>query len=336
MNKASIFVLICLLFAFPLISNAGGMDIVPFRVTNQSPLVQIYGLPSESAARITQTGKHVANISLDSASSSTSHQNLRERISLDGETTRVTASVRYGFGERFEAGVAVPVVNQGGGFLDQFIINWHDAFSLPQGERTSTPKNRISYTYRKDGVQKLNMTRSDTAVGDISLFGGMQLFDTLTEKSRTSLALRGDLKLPTGDSGILAGSGSSDLALSLAASHNRYGGYGTTGVFGSFGILGMTRGDVLPDQQNRLAFFGTVGTGWSPASWISLKVQLNGHSPLYHGSDLTELVSNSLMLTTGGTLKLGALGLLDIGVSEDVAVATAPDVAFHIGFRREF
>lgn len=336
MTSIRILVLMLAIFAVPLISSAAGMDITPFRVTNQSPLIQIYGIPAESASIITPTGKHSATISVDSASSSTVNRTVRERISLDGETTRITTSVRYGFGKRFEAGVTIPVVNQGGGFLDQFIINWHNAFSLPQGERTSTTKNRLAFTYQKNNVQKLNMTRSDTSVGDISFFGGMQLLDTTSETSRSSIALRGDLKLPTGDSGMLAGSGSADLALSATASHNRYGAWGTTGVFGSFGMLGMTRGEVLSDQQNRFALFGTLGAGWSPASWISVKVQLNGHSPMYHGSDLTELRSSSLMLTTGGSLKLGKSYLLDIGVSEDIAVATSPDVAFHIALRREF
>lgn len=318
------------------LASADAMDLAPFRVTNQSPLVQIYGIPPESGATIIPGGKHSVAVFLDNASSSSSHRNRGERISFDGETNRITTSIRYGFGERFEAGFTVPVINQGGGFLDQFIINWHSAFSLPQGERTSTPKNRLSYTYHKDGVQKLNMIRSGTTVGDISVFGGLQLFDTTSETSRISLALRSDLKLPTGDSGMLAGSGSTDLALSAAVSCNRYGTWGTTGLFGSFGVAGMSRGDVLPDQQNRFALFGTFGTGWSPTSWLLFKLQLNGHSPLYHGSNLTELSSSSLMLTSGGTLKLGASYLLDIGVSEDVAVATAPDVAFHLGLRREF
>lgn len=329
-------VLMLLLFGVPLVSSASGMDITPFRVTNQSPLIRIYGIPEESGSIITPTGRHSAAISVDIASSSTVNRTVRERISLDGETTRVTTSIRYGFGERFEAGVTIPVVNQGGGFLDQFIIDWHNAFSLPQGERTSTPKNRLAFTYRKDGIQKLDMTRSDTSLGDISLFGGMQLLDATSDTSRSSVAVRAELKLPTGDSAMLAGSGSADLAISAAASRNSYGAWGTTGFFGSLGMLAMTRGKVLPDQQNRFALFGTMGAGWSPVTWIALKVQLNGHSPLYHGSDLTELRSSSMMLTTGGALKLGKSYLLDIGVSEDIAVATAPDVAFHIALRREF
>jgi hypothetical protein len=98
----------------------------------------------------------------------------------------------------------------------------------------------------------------------------------------------------------------------------------------------MSRGDVLPDQQNQLAGFGTVGLGWGPTEWISLKVQLNAHTALYHGSSLDELSKHALMLVGGGALRLPGDYLLNIGVSEDVAVATSPDVAFHLGVSKRF
>jgi hypothetical protein len=112
--------------------------------------------------------------------------------------------------------------------------------------------------------------------------------------------------------------------------------WGSLGLFGSVGGMVMTRGDVLPDQQNSLAGFGTLGLGWGPAEWISFKLQLNAHTPLYHGSSLDELSKTSLMLTSGGSLKLPGNYLLDIGVSEDVAVAASPDVALNLTLRKRF
>ena len=98
----------------------------------------------------------------------------------------------------------------------------------------------------------------------------------------------------------------------------------------------MTDGRVLKDQQQNMVGFGTVGLGWGPAEWITFKFQLNGSTAFYHGSSLDELSKNSLMLVTGGALKLPGDYLLDIGVSEDVAVATAPDVALHLGLSHQF
>jgi len=65
-------------------------------------------------------------------------------------------------------------------------------------------------------------------------------------------------------------------------------------------------------------------------------MQLSGHTPLYQGSDLKELTANTLQLHSGGTIRLPGALLLDIAVSEDIAVDTAPDVALHLSLRRQF
>lgn len=315
---------------------AADMEITPFRTVNQSPLVQIFGLPAESNAGITPTGRFGFSLTQDVGSEYTVSQTANERITLDGESYRWTLATRYGINDRFEAGVDIPYVLYGGGFLDSFIVDWHKAFGLPQGGRDSAPKNRLLYSYQKNGIQKLKMDHADSGIGDISLTSGMKLYDAADEGFRDSLALRGTIKLPTGDSGSLRGSGSTDFALSLCGSMNNYTEWGSLGLFASLGGMAMTRGDVLSDQQNNLVGFGTAGLGWGPAAWISFKLQLNAHTPLYHGSSLDELSTSSLMLVMGGSLGFPGGYLLDIGVSEDLAVTTAPDVAFHMGLSKQF
>jgi hypothetical protein len=312
------------------------MEITPFRSVNQSPLSQIYGVPAESSAVVTPAGRITVSFTQDIASEYTTSRTNYELIVLDGESYRWTLSARYGLGERFEAGIEIPYVFYSGGFLDGFIDDWHTTFNLPQGGRDTVSRNRLSYRYSKDGVQRLRLDHTDSGIGDIVLFGGMKLYDVRDSGSHDSLALRSSIKLPTGDSSSLRGSGSTDFSLSLCGSMNNFTEWGSLGLFGSFGGLVMTRGDVLADQQNNLAGFGTLGLGWGPVEWLSFKMQLNARTALYHGSTLDELSRFSLMLISGGALKLPGDYLLDIGVSEDVAVATAPDVAFHLGLSNRF
>jgi len=330
------FFTVLLVFCWCMPCLAADMEITPFRTVNQSPLAQIFGLPADSDAMLTQPGKFRFSLTQDVASSYTVNRTASEQVTLDGETYRWTLAGRYGLGERFEAGIDIPYVLYGGGFLDGFIIDWHKTFGLPQGGRDTAAKNKLNISYRKDGVQKLAMNRSGSGLGDISLNAGMKLYDLLDNESHNALGLRTSLKLPTGESGSLRGSGSTDFTLSLCGSMINFTEWGSLGLYGSLGGMAMTRGDVLSDQQNNLAGFGTVGIGWGPASWISFKFQLNAHTPLYHGSSLAELSNSSLMLVMGGALKLPGNTLLDIGVSEDVAVATAPDVTFHLGLSRQF
>lgn len=315
---------------------AADMEITPFRTVNQSPLAQLFGLPAESAAGLTPSGRLRFSLTQDVASNYTVSRTANEQITLDGESYRWTLAARYGIGDRFEIGADVPYLLYGGGFLDGFVIDWHNAFGLPQGGRDTASKNKLNISYLKNGVQKLSMNRSGSGIGDISLQAAMKLYDVLDSGSHDALALRTSLKLPSGDSGSLRGSGSTDFTLSLCGSLNNFTEWGSLGLYGSLGGMAMTKGDVLRDQQNNLAGFATAGVGWGPAQWISFKLQLNGHTPLYHGSSLDELSRSSLMLVIGGALRFPGNYLLDIGVSEDVAVATAPDVAFHLGLSRQF
>jgi len=334
MNRLCVSLLALLCSSMPCL--AADMEITPFRTVNQSPLVQIFGLPADSGAAIAPSGRFRFSLTQDVASEYAVDEKSNERITLDGESYRWTLAARYGFGERFEAGVDIPYLLYGGGFLDSFIIYWHNAFGLPQGGRDSAPKNRLLYNYEKNGVQKLRMGHPGSGIGDISLNFGMKLYDAADQGSHDNLALRAALKLPTGDSGSLRGSGSTDFALSLCGAMNSFTEWGSLGLYGSLGGIAMTRGDVLSDQQNNVAAFGTAGLGWGPAEWISFKLQLNAHTPLYHGSSLDELSTSSLMLVSGGALKFPGDYLLDIGVSEDLAVTTAPDVAFHLGLSKQF
>ena len=315
---------------------AADMEITPFRTVNQSPVAQIYGLPAESSATVTPAGRLTVVLSQDIASGYTVSSNAGEQITLDGESYRWTLAARYGINEQFEAGIDIPYILYGGGFLDGFVDGWHTTFGLPRGGRDTAPKNRLSYRYRKNGIERLTMDQAGSGIGDISVSLGMKLYDDRPTAAHDALALRFSVKLPSGDSSTLKGSGSTDFALSLCGSMNNFTEWGSLGVFGSVGGMAMTRGDVLADQQNNLAGFGTLGLGWGPAEWISFKVQLNAATALYHGSSLDELSKVSLLLVSGGALRLPGGYLLDIGVSEDVAVATAPDVAFHLALSKQF
>jgi len=54
-----------------------------------------------------------------------------------------------GLGRGLEIGAEIPCVVVGGGFLDDFIVKYHDAFGFPQGGRDDAPRNRLLYLYQK-------------------------------------------------------------------------------------------------------------------------------------------------------------------------------------------
>jgi hypothetical protein len=327
--------LLVLMMVCPSTSLLYAFDIAPFYATNQSPLVQIYGLPSAGSAIVLPQGRKEFRATLDHASNYVDDANARETILLDGETTRLTLGGRYGLSKDLELGVVIPALVRGGGFLDGFIINYHDLFGFPQGGREQAPRNRLLYRYSRDGVEKLKMDSSGSGLGDISLTAGYQLYHDANQYPR-AVALRASVKLPTGDSASLNGSGSTDASIWITANDDYRLPLGHATLYVAGGLMVITKGDVLPDQQRDHVGFGTIGIGWNPLSWIAFKVQMDAHTPFYRDSDLKSLAANAAQLLIGGTLRLSERTTLDIAVSEDIATTTSPDVVFHFNLSTRF
>ena len=312
------------------------MEIVPFDSANQNPLVQIYGLPGAGNALLLPEGRTELGLNAVVSSNHSVDDYPREYIILDGETTRFTLMARHGLLPRLEVGVKIPYISHGGGFLDGPIESFHSAFGLPQGGRDQAPRNRLLYRYQRNGADKVRVDNSGSGIGDIALTTAFQLYQKGGE-TRQGLALNLGLKLPTGDSDQLRGSGGTDIALwisgkteGMLASGNMWG------VYGSVGALYLTEGNVLPEQQKSWAGFGTLGLGWAPLSWLVLKAQADGHTPFFSDSDLDEIAVNALQLIAGGTIGFSEKTTLDIGISEDLNGKTSPDVGFYLTLRTRF
>lgn len=317
-------------------AKARGAAITPFYTQNQSPVALIFGLPAAGDAEILPKGEFSGILALDVANNFAEDSNRREQILLDGESYRANLGISYGIARGVEAGIDIPYVGIGGGIFDSFIAGWHRFFGLPQGGRTEAPKNRLLYAYTKDGQTRLSLNDSGSGLGDIRLSGGVRLFDD-EQPNPCQVALRASVKLPTASSSNLRGSGSTDFALWLTAADDyRLPAMGHVTLFGAAGGMAMTDGAVLKEQQRNLVGYGTLGFGWGPARWIDFKAQVSGHTPFFKGSELRELGNPALQLIVGGTLHFSDKTSLDIGVSEDIAVDTSPDIALHLALRKRF
>lgn len=319
-----------------LAGSAAGADLAisPFQTGNRAPMTQIFGLPTPGHALVLPPGEHAAELALDTAQNYTHNSSGGESAFFDGETYRFNLNLRRGLTPRLEVGLDLPYLMHRGGFLDGFIEGWHDTFGLPQNGRDKAPRDRLRYSYIRNGKQEVLVDDHAQGIGDLRLNAAWQLARS-TGDEPWGTALHAALKLPTGDSDDLLGSGSTDLSLWLSGNRTWRQGDSALALFGSFGLMGMTNGDVVEEQQRNLVGFAMLGGGWRPWSWIVLKLQLDGHTPLYD-SDLKELGDPAALLTVGGDLALGEKTTLEIGVSEDIATETASDVAFRLALRSRF
>ena len=333
MKKRFALILFFLVLAHP--GFLWAFELKPFNSGNQSPLVRIYGLPFPGEAQLTPPGGRDFKVVFDLANSCVVDSASGEKITIDGETYRTTVAGRYGVAQNVEVGVEIPYVVQGGGFLDAFIENYHDAFGFSQGDRKQVSRNRLLFRYERDGTDRIHVDGSGSGLGDVRLTAGYQLYRNSSD-SPAAVAFRAALKLPTGDPDRLYGSGSTDLALWLTAGREYRTGWGRWAVFGAAGVLGMTEGKVLEDQQRNLVEFGTIGIGWRPLDRFGLKAQIDAHTPFFKDSDLVELGRGSAQLMIGGTFAISERTTIDIGIGEDIIIKTSPDVVFHIAVQSRF
>ena len=65
-------------------------------------------------------------------------------FAMDGEYLRTAIGARWGITDRLEVDVEIPFASTTGGFLDEFVVDWHDFFGFPNHGRDTAPKRSSS------------------------------------------------------------------------------------------------------------------------------------------------------------------------------------------------
>lgn len=320
------------LFLFVNCSVAGADLISPLWLSNYNPLTAIHGLPQIGNAEVLPGGTAQTRLMVDVSSHYAVEETASENLLLDGETNRATLIYQQGVGERWQLGVTIPYIQQHGGSLDSFINDWHEFFGMPEGGRDQAQDNQFQYYYSRDGKTRLDLRTPGSGIGDVRLQVAWQLSKSEDEAAALELAI----KLPTGDSANLRGSGAADLAL-WYKNETRLDFFGWRGgSFYSLGALYMGDGDVLPDMVRHWVGFGGLGAGVYLSDSLLFISQLDINTPFYSSSDLVELNSYAVQLTVGGSIVLTKNARINLGVAEDLVIDASPDVTFHLDAQWRF
>ncbi|MEJ2033278.1 MAG: DUF3187 family protein [Deltaproteobacteria bacterium] len=307
----------------------------PFPSRHLNPLVQVFGLPAAEPAKLLPSGRVSTRLSFEGANNFSLDSSPSQQLTLDGETYRVTLALRLGLPKRFEVGIDLPYLAHNGGVFDGIIDDFHNVFGFYGSSRESVPRNQLTYRYVRNGKTLFDIEESVSGIGDLMLHGGVQLYRR-EEPAPRFVALQTSLKLPTGDASKLTGSGSTDFALELLASDAGWLRDWHLAFFGGIGALLMGDADLLPEQQRHVAGFGFFGFGWEPLRWLDVKLQLDGHTSFFKGSDFKRIDHWATQLVGGFTFHMPAKILFDLAISENVFVETAPDVSLLASLKRRF
>ncbi|WP_162883828.1 DUF3187 family protein [Chromatocurvus halotolerans] len=325
-QRGACFVLALLFSALPAAAAGGGQIAAdPIATGNRLPFLAIHGLPPARSAYLLNEDSTRLYLHADAANSSIVERAPDGRLTIiDGETHRLELDIRHGLGGGWDIGLTLPFLRHSGGFLDRPIERWHEFFQLPNGNRDRLPRDRLLFSQSSPDAPGFQLDSAGGGIGDLQLSASRRL--------GAGLALRGMLKLPTGSSQQLTGSGATAFATSLHASRN-LGDSLTWHISG--GLLISGNGDVLRGQRENLLGIGSTTLAWRVSgNWV-LKAQLDGHTAAYHDTG-SLLDRGSLQLSLAAAFAMSRDWSFEVGFSEDIAVETAPDIAFHGGFQRRF
>lgn len=304
----------------------------PFSIKNQNPFIQIFGLPPTQEARLLPAGGEALEVALDIANGSMVNKKAgSEALTLDGESYRLSLSLRQGLGNGYEIGAELPLVGHHNGVMDNFIEGWHDFFGLSNSQRNQSPSNVLEYHYRRDGETVMAIAEPANGLGDMRLFAARKL----RHNSDGALSLHASLKLPTGSAADLHGSGAADLALSAAHLRERWLSRWRLSTALNGGLLLLGKSDRFAAIQRDAVLFGSGAIIWDSGRMIDLKAQLDLHTSFYR-SELDQLGTDTLQLTVGGSIHFDPDTRLDLGVGENLFTDTTPDFLINIALKQRY
>jgi hypothetical protein len=126
------------------------------------------------------------------------------------------------FARRLSTTLELRAVALWGGWTDRPIEGWHGLVQSWNFERQLYPRDDVNVSLAEDGGRTFGDVRSErVALGDLAVRTQLVLVGASPEDDtpppRAAVALRLDVKLPTGDRGRFGGSGRPDAGLGLAA-----------------------------------------------------------------------------------------------------------------------
>jgi len=287
----------------------------PLASRNQTPMALLFVYLTPDRAASIGKGELDLDIVFDYSNIIQEQQTENEFLRFDLEYLRTLVALKRGFGHGLELGFSVPFYAYYGGFLDPLVSSFHEALGLPNLLRGQTPYGLVDFQYRRGDQLVLAGTNSFGAVGDVAI----DVKKTLYERSSRSLAVRGAVKLPTGDPQNLSGSGATDFGLGLAFDRigPKYGVYMNL----NYHFLGTPE---RFETRDYVSFM--VGADWRFKPRLAAVIQADYFRPPVQG-EVSNLTSPGIQLALGLRYRHSETFAYEWRLVEDLS-SFSPDFTF--------
>lgn len=306
--------IVLLIIPFPVCAFEG-----PLQVKNELPIFLHADMPYLESAE-TEDG---LSLSLSHSSTYIVQESRRWLINLDMEITDL--NIRYKKTIKgFEIDVDVPLLILSDGFMDGFLNAYHSAFGFGDYGRPNRPLNSLLYEIRRDGVEIVE-GREGIGIGDIRTGLKKRLYSS----NDLNIGIRGGVEIPTGNANKGFGNGSIDADISLLIDKAI-----SEQVMTYINIGAVYTGDLIASERLRLKDFiyGGIALEAMLKRKVGFIVQFEGHPSIYPETELSAVDNCACLLTFGGRYYLER-DVIDLSLTEDISLGSAPDFILNITYK---
>jgi hypothetical protein len=273
-------------------ADAGADGFGPFPVRNFQPFQLLFlGMFGDRAEVV---GKGALDVRVELAETSTvfNEQSADVNARVKVEQLRTGLYLRYGWLDRLEVGIEIPVLYRYRGFLGGAITATERATTGLAPARNALKGTGYAFNLSRDGQTVFGGGEGELGLGDITLISKYQF---LSQSPRVpAVAVRFAVKVPSGDSSKVFGSGHADVGLGLAVEKSlatRWILYGNVnGIFPTGTVNGLT-------VQPAVSALTAAEYLWSPS--VSFVAQFDYYSSPFHGTG-TEILDDGVTAATVG------------------------------------
>lgn len=248
-------------------------------------------------------------------------------FTMDGEYLRLRQGVRVGLGDGFDLAAELPVAHTTGGFLDEFIIEWHDLFGFPDQDRSSVPEGRFRVRAVNSGTEAFAVREANVQLMDIPIRLKWSLLQP--EQDGIGLALQAGVELPTGSEQGGFGNGGLDYGAGMLFEWRP----GSASVYAH---LGYTIAET-PHQSRRAGLeFANVSTGGAGievpiGSDFAALIQVDWETSTLRNLGFTQASRDQVLLWLGGRATMSRRMQIEFALGEDLTPNVAPDFSVFLG-----
>lgn len=257
----------------PAPGNAQNPSLGPLSAEEGSPLHRLSLTPMVEGADLTPRGSLQADLWVGYSNIFEQDSAAAATLFLDLERLITAGTVRYGLSDRWEVGGRFTLQTDWGGFMDDFMVGFHDRLGMGSRNRRDFPTGGYGQTLQDDtGHVVVDVPRRTWDLVDVRAFAKWRAIKT--DDGRRTLSLRGVVRVPTAKNTV--GEERSDVSL-MALGRSVWRSFHFHGMAGGATV---NRSPELRDVLRSYTAFAMVGVERPFNDHLAAVVEFTGSTPI--------------------------------------------------------